>query len=33
MLTQAEQDYFVQEQGLHEAKYLAGSTPQQQQVQ
>jgi len=30
MLTQAEQDYFVQEQALHEAKYLAGSTPQQQ---
>ena len=30
MLTQAEQDYFVQELALHEAKYLAGSTPQQQ---
>jgi SAM-dependent methyltransferase len=30
MLTQAEQDYFVHEQALHEAKYLAGSTPRQQ---
>jgi SAM-dependent methyltransferase len=30
MLTPAEQDYFVTEQALHEAKYLVGSTPQQQ---
>jgi len=30
MLTQAEQDYFQQEQALREAKYLAGTTPQQQ---
>jgi SAM-dependent methyltransferase len=30
MLTQAERDFFVREQALHEAKYLAGSNPRQQ---
>lgn len=30
MLTHAEEDYFVQEQALHEAKYLAGTDPRQQ---
>ncbi len=30
MLTQAEKAFFVQEQALHEAKYLAGTNPQQQ---
>jgi len=30
MLTQAERDFFVQEQAIHEAKYLAGSNPRQQ---
>jgi SAM-dependent methyltransferase len=30
MLTQAEQDFFAQEQALHETKYLAGVNPRQQ---
>lgn len=30
MLTQAEKDFFAQEQALHEAKYLAGTNPRQQ---
>lgn len=30
MLTKAEKDFFVQEQLLHEAKYLAGANPRQQ---
>jgi SAM-dependent methyltransferase len=30
MLTRAERDFFVQEQALHEAKYLAGTNPRQQ---
>jgi hypothetical protein len=30
MLTQAEHDFFIQEQALHEAKYRAGTNPRQQ---
>jgi SAM-dependent methyltransferase len=30
MLTQAEKEFFTQEQALHEAKYLAGTNPRQQ---
>ncbi|HEX5725364.1 MAG TPA: class I SAM-dependent methyltransferase, partial [Longimicrobiaceae bacterium] len=30
MLTEAEKRYFVEEQALHEAKYLAGTNPRQQ---
>jgi SAM-dependent methyltransferase len=30
MLTQAEKDFFIREQTLHEAKYIAGTNPRQQ---
>ena len=30
MMTQPEKDYFVQQQAIHEAKYLAGTNPRQQ---